>query len=312
MTNLDHLPVSFLRQRQNAHRSFGSALCDTGLLVESCPSCGTERQGSSKRYPEALYRDLDGLLEGARQAARGEWRGRRPCACCGNRIPSRTRSFVYAYHASRLRRDLLLVLRPGRNTTRPGAFLFAPGDEAALVPYAENLEELSSDLFHPAVIAFREARLALGAQNQPERTVALLEDATRSDPDFLAARTLLAEVLIGYGRIERAADHVEIALRLDKQDPEANLLKGRIEIARGKPGEARPYLECAVRSARTASAALYRLGLVNEDAGHDQEAQKAYVLALQLDPGNEGASERLSGLDRGVGWRFFHTDQTSS
>jgi len=303
------LPAEFLDFRREGNLAFGCAHFDAAVEVQRCAGCGREQLGPLLRFPEAHHHDLKALLEAARRAAVAAFRRRTCCSACAAAITARGRSLIYAHYAGRLRRDLLLVVRPGTDPARLKAFLISEDGETEAVEVAAGLEALAADLFHPAVVLYRQAYAAVTLTNEPERALDLLGRALVEDQGFVAAATLTADILIGYGRIAEASPYVDAALRLETDDPEANLLKGRLSIAAGFPHLARAYLEKAVANPRTASGASYRLGLVAEDAGRAAEACAAYRRALELDPDNEGAADRLAGLERGVCWRFFRSDR---
>lgn len=309
MIRRESLPKGFLAFREEGNRAFGCAHFDAGVEVQRCPSCGAESTGALVRYPEAIHREVATLLDGARRAASTALKRRAPCAQCATTVPARGRHFVYAHYAGRLGSDLLLVLRPSAGPFRVTAYLVGAEGETRELEVPSGLDEIAGELFHPSIVRFREAYAAVSVTNEPERALALLAETLEHDPRFVAAHSLMADVLLGYGRIGDAVPHIDAAIALDPSDPEANLLKGRLEIAFGSPGRARPYLELAVKSPRTASGALYRLGLIAEDGGSPGEARRHYENALEVDPENEGAQDRLEGLERGIEWRFFRSDR---
>jgi tetratricopeptide (TPR) repeat protein len=305
MSEQGGLPPAFVSLRHEGNRSFGCSHFDAGVAIQHCASCGAENVGALVRYPEALYHSMDELLDGASEAASLATRQPLPCLSCGAPVPARGRVFIYAHYACRLGKDLLLLLRTGVRPRCSKAFLLGADGDTVNLSVPLGLRELDAEMFHPAVVAYREAYASFCLHNQPEQALGLLVKAADSDPDFCSAHTLRAEILIGYGRVDEAVPVVARALELDPEDPEANLHKGRLEIAAGRPLDARPHLEQAASCSRTASAAHYRLGLIAEHDGKPDEARNAYEEAIRLDPDNDAAQQRLDGLAQGIQWRFF-------
>jgi Flp pilus assembly protein TadD len=111
----------------------------------------------------------------------------------------------------------------------------------------------------------REVQLNLAsvllAQGDADSAIRLLQMLVSNDPGFVEAQVDLGIALLGTNNAE-ARSHLEAALRLKPDSPEA----------------------------------AYNLGLLEENAGHVDEARKLYRQALFYRPDYQRAAERLRGL----------------
>lgn len=108
-------------------------------------------------------------------------------------------------------------------------------------------------------LRFAEYQLRHG---HPEEGRQLLEEAVAKAPDFLLARTSLAEIYLLERRTNECAAQVEAVLKIDPRNSAALLVRSRMKQATGNPEGAMEDLEQITRADPNNQAALYELALL--------------------------------------------------
>ncbi len=174
------------------------------------------------------------------------------------------------------------------------------------------------------------------AQGDPRMMLqeALAQHNVEKNPADFEAHYNLAAMLQARGRLNRAMNEYETALRLRPDDAVANNAMGAALLAEGRPEQAAPYLQAALKArpdyfdahynlgnalaaqndfegaskqfllalqARQADAdAEANLGSALAEVGRFSEAESHFERALQIDPGNALAKENLAELQRAM------------
>ena len=95
---------------------------------------------------------------------------------------------------------------------------------------------------------------------------------------------------------------LRLGLELARRLPEAEkvrFLAGSLLLVRGRPQEAVEHLEWAVRKSPRNPSAQANLGAAYQALGRREEAAAAYRSALEADPANAPARQRLQSLGLG-------------
>ena len=140
----------------------------------------------------------------------------------------------------------------------------------------------------------------LQKRGQPREAIRRYELAIsltqNEDPEMTAhAYTNIGMLHAQMGELAPAKSAFEKALTLNPYSFNSNLGLGKILLAEGHSSQAIPMLNTAIGIFPTGEA-YYFLGQALEQAGNPQAATVAYRNALALDPGVQGARERLSAL----------------
>jgi tetratricopeptide (TPR) repeat protein len=114
-----------------------------------------------------------------------------------------------------------------------------------------------------------------------------MEDYRRAvdlNPDLIAARLRLAEMLLEMSKIPEAVQHLE---RLSQQAPERRDVMARLgqcRFAQGEPEEARRMLEVALEGMPKDPGALVTLAKIELQEKHAQKSEEYLRRALKVDP----------------------------
>ncbi|MEM8886319.1 MAG: tetratricopeptide repeat protein [Planctomycetota bacterium] len=115
-------------------------------------------------------------------------------------------------------------------------------------------------------------------------------------PNLVAAHWLLAKIRLDMGKVSDAVKSIERVLVIDKDDPDAMLAKGMLQLREDKPGEAVKTFEKIVAKDPRSADAQFALGWAYEkwadEPGADDAKQKerlekaavAYEACTNLDP----------------------------
>ena len=109
-----------------------------------------------------------------------------------------------------------------------------------------------------------------------------LQEAIREQPNYVAPRSVLAQVALKQGRPEEALNWSNEALALDPQDPASRLLKTIALRASGQYDQARRELETILIAEPKNAAAMLQLGLVEIERKNLTAAATAFTKLQQL------------------------------
>lgn len=125
--------------------------------------------------------------------------------------------------------------------------------------------------------------IALGRGELLE-AIAEFRTAVERAPDFLLARTNLAQALLQAGRVEEAEVQLRFVIAEQPGDKKALALLSDLLAGDGRLDEAERLARAAVESAPRSALAWYQLGSTLEDLGRLPEAREAHETAARLDP----------------------------
>ena len=153
--------------------------------------------------------------------------------------------------------------------------------------------------------AFGPARLALGKallrDGKFEESADQLREAVRLDPENTAAHYQLGLVLSRTGHKEDAAAELQKSRELAssddrKQNSDLDVAEGRAALDDGKLDQAAEKFQHALQLLPDSPDAQHFLALVLEKQGDSQAASTAYRKALELNPGDVSAREKIKTL----------------
>ncbi len=132
------------------------------------------------------------------------------------------------------------------------------------------------------------AMLLVNAGRTPE-AIAHLEQALRLRPDFPEALNNLGDNLRQLGRPQEAIPYLERAVRLQPNFAEAHSTLGAALLMTGRSAEGIAEVTEALRLKPGFAMARYNLGLARANAGHPEQAIADFAEAARLDPSFGGA-----------------------
>jgi Flp pilus assembly protein TadD len=138
------------------------------------------------------------------------------------------------------------------------------------------------------------ANFYLRTNNLPEARRAYTE-FLRDYPDNREVQLNLASVMLAEGDRDSAITLLRMLVSTDRDFVEAQVDLG-VALLGNNNAEARSHLEAALRLKPTSPEAAYNLGLLEENAGHVDEARKLYWQALLYRPDYQKAADRLRAL----------------
>jgi tetratricopeptide (TPR) repeat protein len=188
--------------------------------------------------------------------------------------------------------------------------LLPQGTTVSLRYVYDNSEENPLNPNHPP------ARVKSGNRSSDEMCHLWLQvlpvnfDPTQGDPRMLLQEALalhnleknpadfeahynLAAMLQAKGRLDRAIEQYEAALRLRPNDAVANNAMASALLAVGRPDEAAPYLETALKARPDYFDAHYNLGNALASKSDFEGASKQFLLALEARPSDANAEASL-------------------
>jgi tetratricopeptide (TPR) repeat protein len=134
-------------------------------------------------------------------------------------------------------------------------------------------------------------RAARGDAAEAER---LFERATSLVPDEARSHALFAQYWLSRSQFARADYESSLALSLDRECPEALVASAQISSLRGRPQEAYPALEKAVRLSPSSAEAQYQLGVLLFRRKLHAEAVRQLEKAIALRPTDARALDYLA------------------
>lgn len=134
-------------------------------------------------------------------------------------------------------------------------------------------------------MAHNNLAIALAEENRVAEAVPHLEAALRLRPEYPEALNNLGDDLTRLGRPKEAIPHLEHALALQPDYPEALHNLGLAFLADGRPAEGIAALESALRVRPTYATACLNLGLALAAQGRSAESLAHFEQAVRLAPG---------------------------
>ncbi|TFG91912.1 MAG: tetratricopeptide repeat protein [Myxococcales bacterium] len=109
-----------------------------------------------------------------------------------------------------------------------------------------------------------------------------IELAVRARPKDAALRQHAAGIQAGAGNLDKAVEHLEVAIQLAPFDPESWLALGELEKRRDSPADAYVAFRRAAELAPEDLRAVSSLALAADSLGFDEEADRAYARWTEL------------------------------
>jgi tetratricopeptide (TPR) repeat protein len=140
---------------------------------------------------------------------------------------------------------------------------------------------------------YAEAHYTLGTvfkqQGKLPEAKAALQEAIRLQPDFAGAHTTLAAVLRQLGDAQGAAEEAKAGAKIaastnNLQAATFSTNSGKRLLGAGDVDGAIAQFRSAISSEPNYAPAHYQLGLALSQQGHNEEAQKEFKKAAELDP----------------------------
>ncbi|HEY2092855.1 MAG TPA: tetratricopeptide repeat protein [Thermoanaerobaculia bacterium] len=142
-------------------------------------------------------------------------------------------------------------------------------------------------------VAAGETSLALGDFASASR---FATEARKRAPRSSAPLTLLGHIDRARGRPDEAMASYAEAAHLDPKNFWIPIFRADLELSEGRPNDARPFLDEALRSNPRSQAVHIAFGNYYRQLGQTQAAVAAYERALQIAPGTPEAVQPLSEL----------------
>lgn len=161
--------------------------------------------------------------------------------------------------------------------------------------------------FMPARLGLARALAGLGRTKDAESA---LEDATKMAPKDPRPLTVSAHLAASQGRLDEAIKNLDKAIRIAPRFLPAYLDKGDLQMAGNDPVGAAATYRAGAMNAADPVPALFRLGVALQADHRWDEAEHAYLEAVQRDPKVFGAynnlafmmAERKTDLDKALVW----------
>ena len=129
----------------------------------------------------------------------------------------------------------------------------------------------------------------------------MLEDMSRDTPDYLPGVIVLAQISAVEKKLDEAAALIAKVLARDPLQPEAMLLAGRIELARGNPTKAVADTQKMIHNYPRSAQAHQQLALAYLDLNDPDKAAASLTQALNISPNYLEASIILARLNNRKG-----------
>lgn len=179
----------------------------------------------------------------------------------------------------------LAIVAPGsaRMQQTVAEKLVNAGDLQNAIPhYRKALEiepRISGVRFELAEAILESSPHEAGAQSEAEQE---LQAAQSDEGDSAGIECELARIASSRSDAQGAFDHYSRAFHLDADNTCAQLGLGETFMAQEKPGEARKYLELAVKSDPLNNEAHYRLGMAYRQLQMSEQSQKEMMLFQEI------------------------------
>ena len=160
----------------------------------------------------------------------------------------------------------------------------------------QTKKELADD---PA--AYRLVGDYYAAQGRLDDAIVEFGNLFQQHPKDLRIEKTYIELLLRRGRLDDAEKLTGQLLKSGKNDAEGMIFHGILELARGRPAEAIPVLESALKYVPDNALAHYELGLAADQVGDLERAEREWREAVRLRPALLEAQLALAGLAIGKG-----------
>jgi type IV pilus assembly protein PilF len=141
-------------------------------------------------------------------------------------------------------------------------------------------------------------QLAVGYYQRNEMNIALdeIKQSLQADPDFSDAYSMRGLIYMQMGETHLADENFQHALRLAPHNADFNNNYGWYLCQNGRAAESISYFEAAlkVRNYESPSKALSNAGLCSEKLNDAAAAEKYFLAAFQIDPGNPNVNVNLA------------------
>lgn len=124
----------------------------------------------------------------------------------------------------------------------------------------------------------------------------LLKALLQAQPDFIGATSLMGVIASGEQNWQEARQWFEKGRALAPESPVFPYNLGKVALATGDPAAAAIYYRQSIRKDPSFTVAYIGLGVALDRAGRWEMAAELYQEALELDPGNTDALDRLVAL----------------
>ena len=171
--------------------------------------------------------------------------------------------------------------------------LIAKGETQKAVQILERLDKTYPGI---PLIRYQLARAYL-KNNNPNQAKLTLEEAVSTNPGYLDAVLLLAEINIRAGHGESAIEPLTRVLRTDPEQRRAAVLLATAYGALDRPDDAVAVLQDQANRAPKDPQPLAALGLTYRQAKKYDEARQEFERALQLAPNDTGLVSQLVEID---------------
>jgi tetratricopeptide (TPR) repeat protein len=122
----------------------------------------------------------------------------------------------------------------------------------------------------------------------------LLAKVSHLKPDSAVAQFRLGAGLLHNGDLAAATQHLQAAIKLDSQNQQAGIMLALSLLHRGESETAMQVAQFIRESNPTSSAPYNLIASIQLAGNHSEQAQKAFLSALKIDPGNPRASHGLA------------------
>ena len=186
----------------------------------------------------------------------------------------------------------------------PGRRTYAPQDvrdliqRGALVEAASCAQQLHANTPQRELVATcLRAEIAF-RQHEDETAESVYREALKEAPGMAEAHYGLSLVMLARGEAEAAIRHVQFAVNKFNLDPRFNAQLGLCQLELGNYSHAAKSLGRATRLDQRDKASWNNLGIACRAHGDWEGSRRAFLRALEIDPGFESARNNLNLLEQ--------------
>ncbi len=147
----------------------------------------------------------------------------------------------------------------------------------------EVIEHSLPAVTSPDALLIERARLVCKIKG-PQPALSLIQDILLKNEDNIEALGMLAHAHFDSGDLKAAEGSIHAALRLDPNQPDLNLLMGRIQHKTGQLDQAIHYLSETIRQCPSTIEAYIELGKTHQERREDMQALRIYQQAVLVSP----------------------------